>query len=208
MYSQNDEELTILQHLGDSNGFFLDIGAYDGVTMSNTRALAEAGWSGALVEGSSFPFTKLFSVYGGNQRMTLINAMVARGEAGNNRIVKMWESPNSALSTIEQENFDKWNLEVARYSEGGVGFSEIYVPTVSIREILDVCESRSKTIDFVSIDIEGGSSDVAMQIDPDRFSVKMLCVEHDGRHVDLINHFSKYRFLPILLNAENLILFR
>lgn len=208
MYSQNNEEEAILKYLSGEEGFFLDIGAYDGVLMSNTRALAERGWSGALVEGSSFPFTKLFGVYGGNPKMTLVNAMISRGNVTEGKIVKMWESPNSALSTTEQENFDKWNLDVSKYSDDGRGFVEIYVPIVSVSEVLNLCEQKSKKIDFVSIDIEGGSFDVAMQIDPDRFSVKMFCVEHDGKHEELIKHFGKYQFSPVLLNAENLILFR
>jgi len=51
MYSQNDEEEFLVKlFAGKPPGRFLDIGAYDGITMSNTRRLLELGWSGVLVE--------------------------------------------------------------------------------------------------------------------------------------------------------------
>ena len=36
MYSQRDEELHILGYFGDKVGRFIDIGAYDGKSFSNT----------------------------------------------------------------------------------------------------------------------------------------------------------------------------
>ena len=41
MYSQNQEEKYILKHFKDKQGTFLDLGAYDGKELSNTRALVE-----------------------------------------------------------------------------------------------------------------------------------------------------------------------
>ena len=40
MYSQNNEEQIILEYFKDFKGNLLDIGANDGVTLSNTRKLA------------------------------------------------------------------------------------------------------------------------------------------------------------------------
>jgi FkbM family methyltransferase len=51
-YSQNDEQEQILRFFGGKVGAFLDIGAYDGVRLSNTRALLGNGWRGVLVEPS------------------------------------------------------------------------------------------------------------------------------------------------------------
>ena len=44
MYSQNEEEKYILEAIGEQVGIFLDIGAYDGETRSNTLALVEREW--------------------------------------------------------------------------------------------------------------------------------------------------------------------
>lgn len=53
-YSQNGEEEHILHYLdtiGITKGHLVDLGAGDGYTMSNTRALLERGWTGDLYDG-------------------------------------------------------------------------------------------------------------------------------------------------------------
>ena len=48
-----------LARLGVASGTFVDIGASDGQTSSNTRALARAGWSGLAVEADPEAFARL-----------------------------------------------------------------------------------------------------------------------------------------------------
>lgn len=53
-YSQNGEQAHILHYLntiGIERGHLVDLGAGDGYTMSNTRALLELGWTGDLYDG-------------------------------------------------------------------------------------------------------------------------------------------------------------
>ena len=55
-YSQNAEQAVILDTLktiGIERGHLVDLGAGDGVTMSNTQALIDAGWSGLRVDGNA-----------------------------------------------------------------------------------------------------------------------------------------------------------
>jgi hypothetical protein len=55
MHSQNDEERHILDAFREGpEGNFLDIGAYDRITLSNTYCLALKGWSGVCVEARRF----------------------------------------------------------------------------------------------------------------------------------------------------------
>jgi len=53
-YSQNGEQAVILETfeaLGITKGHLIDLGAGDGYTMSNSRALLERGWTGDLYDG-------------------------------------------------------------------------------------------------------------------------------------------------------------
>lgn len=204
MYSQNNEEEAILSFFGQRVGSFLDIGAYDGISLSNTRALAERGWSGTLVEGSSFSFQKLFILYGGNARFTLVNAMINPISGREGEIVKMWEAPNCSVSTMSNQNFEKWKKDVVMHSDGGVGFSEIFVAPTSFR--LFEKSLLGKTFDFVSIDIEGGSADLAMLYDPSRFGTSLLCIEHDGYDREIAQRYKNLGFSVILKNDENILL--
>lgn len=208
MYSQNNEEEIILKFFGQRTGSFLDIGAYDGVSLSNTRALAEAGWEGTLIEGSSFSFQKLFQLYGGNPKFTLINAMVDPLGKASGKLAKMWEAPNCAVTTIDPQNFKKWQKDVVMHSDGGVGFSEIFVAVSPFSSVLDLLREQGKVFDFVSIDIEGGSADIAMLYDPGEFGTSMLCIEHDGRDKEIVEKYTNLGFELILKNDENIILSR
>lgn len=62
-YSQNDEEWFIGEFFGSFVGRFLDVGAFDGIDMSNTRRLWEQGWSGVLVEPAAHNFSVLIKNY-------------------------------------------------------------------------------------------------------------------------------------------------
>lgn len=208
MYSQNNEEEIILKVFDGQVGSFLDIGAYDGVSLSNTRALAERGWSGTLIEGSSFSFQKLFSLYGGNSKFMLINAMLDPLGESAGKIVKMWEAPNCSVTTISPQNFEKWQNDVVMHSDGGVTFSKIFVAPTPFSAILDFFRGQNLKFDFVSIDIEGGSADVAMLYDPDEFGTSLLCIEHDERDGEIVDRYAKFGFVPLLKNDENIILSR
>jgi FkbM family methyltransferase len=51
-YSQAGQDLWVLDKIGRL-GYFVDVGAYDGSTISNTLALEEEGWDGLLVEADA-----------------------------------------------------------------------------------------------------------------------------------------------------------
>lgn len=50
-YSQAGED-KFLEKLLPDKGFFVDIGAYDGLKFSNTKRFYDKGWSGLAVEGT------------------------------------------------------------------------------------------------------------------------------------------------------------
>jgi len=63
MYSQYNEEDTILEYFKDKVGTFMDIGAGDGVTDSNTHRLSELGWNGICIEYDGILFKRLEENY-------------------------------------------------------------------------------------------------------------------------------------------------
>ncbi|WP_377806243.1 hypothetical protein ABNQ38_06050 (plasmid) [Azospirillum sp. A29] len=61
-YSQNGEDgiiAEILLRLRISSGNFCEFGAWDGIHLSNTYSLAEAGWSGVYIEGDAEKYKDL-----------------------------------------------------------------------------------------------------------------------------------------------------
>src|ERR1700678_3215631 len=78
MYSQNSEENFILDCFNGAKGHFLDIGANDGKTLSNSYALVERGWPGVCVEASPKAWDRLHKLHGwqNGNGIQLINVAV------------------------------------------------------------------------------------------------------------------------------------
>ena len=49
----------IFSRLGVRQGFFVDVGASDGLTNSNTRLMADRGWAGLMIEANPTAFGNL-----------------------------------------------------------------------------------------------------------------------------------------------------
>jgi hypothetical protein len=77
--SNFDEERIIAAWLGrvpPRHRVYVDIAAGDGVTMSNTLALARGGWDGLAVEADPAEFARLARAYGRHPRVRTERAMV------------------------------------------------------------------------------------------------------------------------------------
>ena len=81
-YSNFGEQEVIARHLarlGVEGGTFVDIGAADGQTSSNTRALALAGWDGLAIEADPAAFARLAWRAAETPRVRLARSAVTPG---------------------------------------------------------------------------------------------------------------------------------
>jgi FkbM family methyltransferase len=199
MYSQNNEEKIILDYFGDFKGNFIDIGANDGVTLSNTRRLAELGWNGIFVEPSPHAFKRLRENY---ERMNgfyfypfalgIINSEMILYESG-----ELLKKGDVALVSTIDEN------EKARWTPANIKFNPVQVKVFRWKTFLN--RLKIKKFDFISLDAEGLDLKILKQID--LIDTKCLCVEWNGKQK---NEFIKLcdGFRLIGENAENLIFAR
>lgn len=190
MYSQNNEEDIILKYLGNSTGTFLDIGAFDGITFSNTYELVKRGWKGVMVEASPRTFIKLQeNVKDFKNNLTLVNACIVTDEQ---RLVNFYDNIQ-ATATHNLPNVEKWKHQTP--------FEMIAVMTCHHKTLL---EKVGHMYDFVNIDVEGSSTDLFMCLYDELPDVKIWCVEHDGNDKAIIEKAKGCKVL--LRNGENLIL--
>jgi FkbM family methyltransferase len=167
--SQYQEATFILEHFAGRTGRFLDIGAFDGKTFSNTWQLAQLGWSGVCVEPNPPAFCHLMQAYDGNDRVELVNAAVI---APNPDIPMLREFHCNTLdgysadmmSTFDQAHKAKWTEHP---------FRSIWIPTLDWADILG---QFGVNFHFINIDVEGLNAEVLadMPIRPE-----LLCVEMD-----------------------------
>lgn len=194
MYSQTQEEHWILQACPEPTGKFLDIGAWNAICLSNTRALFERGWGGVLVEPSPLPFGKIEAEYSGVERVVAVNAAVTIEPVPT---VDMWISED-AVSTTDRESWEKWRDHAHFEPE------QITVAAVTLEDLYE----RFGPFDFVSIDTEGTSVDLCLRLFTLGHRPKCICVEHDERIVELMSVAAPLGYAATYMSGENLILVR
>tara|TARA_X000000950_G_scaffold65785_1_gene80934 strand:+ start:2384 stop:3244 length:861 start_codon:yes stop_codon:yes gene_type:complete len=185
----------------DPNGFFVDIGAYDGIEGSNTYFFEKKlNWNGILIEPSRTQFSKLKN----NRSNKCINTAVSN-EKETLEFIDVVEG-YSQMSGLNQEYFRE-NYKLIS--------SDIYSDTESYNietsKFSDLIQE--KNIDYLSIDIEGGELKLLKSIDFNFYKIKVLSVENNKPN-EIIYHdilakegfvfFDYYGADEIYFNPNNL----
>jgi FkbM family methyltransferase len=198
VYSQHDEETKILEYFGGYVGRFLDVGAYDGVTFSNTWKLVLNGWSGVAVEACPMLIEPLLMNLRGRD-VRVVNAALGITRS----LVSFKTSGQSCAATMVEANVKKWEKELT--------FTEIFIAPITWETLL---QTFYPSFHFVSIDCEGMSEDLAIdlitRVPVDNLGVRAICIEKDpGDHVRLIDLLhGVWKFTPYHETAENVIYVR
>lgn len=200
-YSQNNEQEVVLRGFGRAKGTFLDIGANDGETLSNSRALALRGWSGVCVEPSPSAFQRLHGLYRNAADIECHNVALCAGsgpailhESGSH----LGSGDVALLSTAKAVEMERW---------AGATFTPTPMECVTFDELLS--RSKFKHFDFITMDIEGMEMEVLTQIDLIQVGCKMLIVEvNDRDQAPYVEHCRSHAMRLHSRNAENLIFVR
>lgn len=174
MSSQYGEHSYILDYFGGRVGRFLDIGAFDGVTFSNTRPLADLGWSGVCVEPSPPAFCALMRAYEGNDKVQLVNAGVRA--AGGIGLTRFYSNTVDAHASDMLSSFSEQHVQkCAAYP-----FREIWIPAIGWDSMIDMVDEVDRyTHDFINIDVEGTNLEVLASMPFHLFLPQMICIEMD-----------------------------
>ena len=149
------------------DGFFLEIGAFDGVTGSNCLHFEKfMGWDGVAAEPSRTQYKFLEK----NRRCQTVNKAV--GFSGDTvEFVEVVEGP-AMLSGVNSEDFA---MTKTFLDNDDASRTITYdVETVSVMEMVG---DRS-LVDFMSLDIEGAEMKVLESIDFDRVQMRVIAVEN------------------------------
>jgi len=193
-YSQSEEDLLFQRLLKGGSlpkqGTILDIGAFDGVTFSNSRSLIEQGWFATLIEPSPYAFRELLELYGNNQNVRLINAALGL----DNTMIPFHEG--GLYGTTNLHNRDRWSSTV-KYRRS------YWVPQVTPAMFVNQFGGAPE---ILSIDTEGNSFELLKAFPVDSWVPWLIIVEHDSRIVEIASWARKKNYRTVDVNAENLIL--
>lgn len=209
MYSQKGEDNIIWDYCVNNGikGSFLDIGANDGNTLSNTYRFALDGWEGVLVDASPMAFKRLQETYKDNPRLHLFNYAVTDKdgecdffESGCIKIHKDGIRNVGLVSSMHERTIPKW--------KGNVAFQKITVPCKSFYSLL--AESPIKQFEYISIDIEGEELPVLKQMNLETLGCRVLCIEHNKsvECPEYLEYCSQWGFKEHFRTRANIILVR
>jgi FkbM family methyltransferase len=141
-------------------GFFLDIGAHDGITLSNSYILeSRYKWTGICIEANPVTFKDLRK----NRRATCLNTCLDRTEGEVNFILA------NAFGGIVDEDVDN---KVAKAAKREV----IKLQTATLNSLLEA-QHAPEIIDYLSIDVEGAEERILAEFDFGKYTFRCITIE-------------------------------
>lgn len=197
-YSQykQDEFIDKVLFNKKKNGFFIEIGAHDGVSYSNTLFFEKyRNWGGVCIEPNPTVFEKLAK----NRKS--INLNVCIGDS--NDIVKFTQIVGYAemLSGVSNK-YDTRHLERIKddVSLNGGEIKSIDIQMICLESISQI---NDRVIDFISIDTEGSEFDIVKSIDFKKISVRVLIIENNYNDENLEHFLYNKNFILIATLATD-----
>lgn len=149
-----------------TGGFFVEVGAADGILLSTTHLLeTQYGWRGILAEANPDWHAALL----GN-RSAAIDLRCVFATSGAKLSFAATRYP--ALATIA--DYTSRDGHAASRADHRL----VNVETVSLNDLLDTHDAPPD-IDFISIDTEGSEYEILEAFDFDRWNVLLFAVEHN-----------------------------
>jgi FkbM family methyltransferase len=160
-----------------SSGFFVEVGAFDGISYSNSSCLADAGWSGLLVEPIPAFAEACQERYANNPRIKI--CQVAAGKE--NAAIEI--NVAGAYTTTNRGVLQAYNgIDWAKSSVENV--HRITVPQRRLDDILEEV-AAPLPIDILIVDVEGAEASVFAGFTIGKWRPKMMIVELSHTHPDL-----------------------
>ncbi len=166
------------KYLSYHEGFFVEAGANDGFTQSNTYYLERFWkWKGILVEPVPELYEKCVRERPGS---LVINCALVASDYGKPDVTMTYANLMSLVRGARQtREADDAHVRRALEVQPDVEAYELTVPARSLTSILD--EARVEVIDFLSLDVEGYELEVLKGLDLARYCPKYMLIETSSR---------------------------
>ena len=164
-------------------GFFVEIGAADGINISNTYLLEKKFcWNGIICEPN--PIHKLSNL---TNRKAILDTNIIDYKDFNKKYFYM--------------NDDTFNSSINKNKKYK---KKIYLKTISLNSLLKKYKCP-ETIDYISIDTEGNEYSIIKNFNFKKYNVKIFTIEHNfnnSKRISILNVMKKNNYIRILENLS------
>lgn len=160
-------------------GFFVDIGASDGVEISNTFFLEKKrNWSGICVE----PIKEKFDLLQKNRNSINLNICISNfeGETEFTQIDGYANMLSGISDKYHKTHIERIQGEVNHY---GGKINKININVKPLQKIFD--EYNITKVDFCSIDTEGSELDIIKSIDFEKTEIEVFIIENNYKENEI-----------------------
>jgi FkbM family methyltransferase len=178
-YAQHGEDRDLLEFFGGTPGFYVDVGANDGFSNSNTAALDEMGWRGILVEADPnlADICRQARPFG-----NVVACAAADPTRRGSESAFQWVSPGydktTGLSTLVNSSaLQRKAMQI------GASVSTITVPVRSLNDILEKHDAPNE-FELLSVDVEGAELEVFRSCDLTRWRPRIIIAEDNWVSAD------------------------
>jgi len=193
-YGQHQEDVYIKSLFPDNyTGVCVDVGAYDGVNMSNTYYFEKNGWRCLCIEPILEEYQKCKSV-----RKECANICAGKEDLDQQKFTVFSLGLNkSAISSLSPDP------QLVMAHKGMITSSEERI--VPVRTLVSILQNHNfpKKIDFISIDTEGTELDVLMGINLDLYDVYLFVIENNFNHPACEDYLKNFGYTKIKRIAVN-----
>lgn len=172
------------------NGVFVDVGAHDGITLSNTYFFEkELKWTGLCIE----PIPDIFEKLQQNRKCICVNACAydTMKKVKFDRVKGYSEMLSGIRETYDEKHKERIEKELKQY--GG----DIETIDVQALPLSYIFEKYGLThVNYLSIDTEGSELNVLKGIDFSKITVDVIDVENNYNNLgEIFNTLSPYGFV-------------
>jgi FkbM family methyltransferase len=164
--------------LNQKHGNCIEIGAVDGIMLSNTYYFEKNNWNALCIEPIPYYYEKLKI----NRKQSLNYAISSKN--CDEEIFNLVTMNNGNQSSISGLNLDP--LLIQSHQEMNLNPKIETIKVITRR--LDWCIENyfnHDTIDFISIDTEGNELDVLKSFDVNKYNTKLLIIENNHNDVSI-----------------------
>lgn len=188
-YSQINQDKFIDNFFNNKeNGVFLDVGANDGILLSNTYFLEkERNWTGICIEPRKEEYLKLIQ----NRKCNCINYAISNYE-GTKDFLEITGYP--AMLSGLKENYDSRHLEriYSEIKDAGGSHATIPIQVTKLQSLFD--KLNIYNFDYCSIDVEGAELDVIKSIDFNKTQIKIFTIENNYNTNEVRDYLKDYNY--------------
>lgn len=189
-YSQGGEDYLISQILTEKTGCYVDVGAHDPVSLSNTYFFYRRGWTGICLE----PDQGLAEKFKAVRPKDIVVTAAASNYTGKGLFYQAKASVNSSLAKTSASSENAVEVDVCR-----------------LEDLLKKYNVQGDAIDFMSIDTEGTEIDVLEGLNCNYYRPRLFVLEYvspQGTNPAMFPYLSSYGYYPVYIGRWNVIFSR